>query len=97
MGLRRVGAVGLGHRARQEFARGMHRHVAASRGFRHGKLLQDTVTGHRLRARQEFARGRSRWCCGAGVHMRIIVKFGEALPCVKSHVSRTARAIFVVM
>ena len=33
---------------------------------RHGTLLLDTVTGHRLRARQEFARGRSRWCGGAG-------------------------------
>ena len=44
--LRRVGAVGLGHRARQDFVRGMHRHVALSRGFRHGTLLQSTVTGH---------------------------------------------------
>ena len=44
--LRRVGAVGLGHRARQDFARGMHGHVALSRGFRHGTLLQSTVTGH---------------------------------------------------
>ena len=32
----------------------------------------------------------------SGVHMGIIVKFSEALPCVKSHVSRTAGAIFVV-
>ena len=32
--------------ARQEFARGMHRHVALSRGFRHGTLLQSTVTGY---------------------------------------------------
>ena len=31
-----------------------------------------------------------------GVHMGIIVKFSEALPCVKSHVSRTAGAIYVV-
>ena len=43
---RRVGAVGLGNRAREDFARGMHRHVALSRGFRHGTLLQSTVTGH---------------------------------------------------
>ena len=43
--LRRVEAVGLGHRAREDFARGMHRHVALSRGFRHGTLLQSTVTG----------------------------------------------------
>ena len=42
MVLRRVGAVGLGHRARQDFARGM----ALSRGFSHGTLLQSTVTGH---------------------------------------------------
>ena len=42
----RVGDVELGHRALQDFARGMHRHVALSRGFRHGALLQSTVTGH---------------------------------------------------
>ena len=29
------------------------------------------------------------------VHMGIIVKFSEALPCVKSHVSRTAGQIYV--
>ena len=46
VGLRRVGAVGLGNRTRQEFARGMHRHVAVSRGFGQGTLLQSTVTGH---------------------------------------------------
>ena len=46
VGMRRVRAVGLGHRARQDFVRGMHRHVALSRGFRHGTLLQSTVTGH---------------------------------------------------
>ena len=46
MGLRRVGAVGLGHMARQEFARGMHRHVALSRESLHGALLQGTVSGH---------------------------------------------------
>ena len=32
----------------------------------------------------------------SGVHMEIIVKFSEALPCVKSHVSRTSGAIYVV-
>jgi len=32
----------------------------------------------------------------SGVHMEIIMKFGEALPCVKSLVSRTAGAIYVV-
>ena len=46
MGLRRAGAVGLGHMARQEFARGMHRHVALSRESLHGALLQGTVSGH---------------------------------------------------
>ena len=46
VGLRRVGAAGLGNRTRQEFARGMHRHVAVSRGFGQGTLLQSTVTGH---------------------------------------------------
>ena len=44
--LPRVGAVGLGHMARQDFAREMHRHVALSRGFRHGTLQHGTVTGH---------------------------------------------------
>ena len=46
VGLRRVADAGLEHRARQDFARGMHRHVALSRGFRDGTLLQSTVTGH---------------------------------------------------
>ena len=32
----------------------------------------------------------------SGVHMGIIVKFREALPCVKSPVSRTSGAIYVV-
>ena len=32
----------------------------------------------------------------SGAHMGIIVKFSEALPCVKSPVSRTAGAIYVV-
>ena len=33
----------------------------------------------------------------SGVHMGIIVKFGEALPCVKSPISRTAGSIYAVM
>ena len=37
------------------------------------------------------------WHCDTGVHMGIIVNFGEALPCVKSPVSRTAGTIYVVM
>ena len=52
-----------------------------------------------------------RWCRGmahhcpaphghgiatSGVHMGIIVKFGEALPCVKSPFSRTSGTIYVV-
>ena len=32
----------------------------------------------------------------SGVHMEIIMKFGESLPCVKSLVSHTAGAIYVV-
>ncbi len=32
-----------------------------------------------------------------GVHMEIIVKFSESLPCVKSPVSRTAGTISVVL
>ena len=33
----------------------------------------------------------------SGVHMEIIVKFSEALPCVKSPVSRTSGTIYMVM
>ena len=36
------------------------------------------------------------WHCDTGVHMGIIVKFGEALPCVKSPISRTSGPIYVV-
>ena len=36
------------------------------------------------------------WHCDTGVHMEIILKFSEALPCVKSPVSRTAGPIYVV-
>ena len=50
VGWRRVGAVGLGHRERQEFERGMHRHVALSRGPVTGHCYrvqsQGTVTGY---------------------------------------------------
>ena len=46
--LRRVGAVGLGHRARQELERGMHRHVALSRvpvtGYCHESLPRISAT-----------------------------------------------------
>ena len=38
--------VELGHRARQEFERGRHRHVALSHESLQGALLQGTVTGH---------------------------------------------------
>ena len=48
--LRRVGAVELGHRARQDFARGMHRHVALSHGPVTGHCYkipsQGTITGY---------------------------------------------------
>ena len=62
----------------------------------------------RVRAREEPI---VRWCRGmahhcqephvhgtatSGVHMGIIVKFSEALPCVKSPVSRTSGPIYVV-
>jgi len=57
VGLRRVGAVGLGHMARQEFARGMHRHVALSRESLHGALLQGTVSGHGKSSRAGGADG----------------------------------------
>ena len=48
---------------------------------RHGTSLPDTAWT---------------WDCDTVVHMGIIVKFSEALPCVKSPVSRTAGAIFVM-
>ena len=35
------------------------------------------------------------WHCDTGVHMEIIMKFGEALACVKSPISRTAGTIYV--
>ena len=76
-------------------------------------IAQGGSCGVGNRARQEFARGRSRWCGGAGAwhitarhrmdmalqhrDMGIIVKLSEALPCVKSHVSRTSGTIYVVM
>ncbi len=72
----------------------------------------DVELGHRgmtiIRAREKpmvrWSRGMAHHCqtphghgtATSGVHMGIIVKFSEALPCVKSHVSRTAGAIFVV-
>ena len=36
------------------------------------------------------------WHCDTGVHMGIIVKFSEALACVKSPVSRKSGPIYVV-
>ena len=107
--LRRVAVVGLGNRARQEFASGMHRHVVLSRESLHGALLQGTVSGHGKSSRAGGADGAMAqghgtslpstawtWHCDTGVHMGIIVKFSEALPCVKSPVSRTAGRIYVV-
>ena len=60
----------------------------------------------RVRAREEpmvrWRRGMAHHCqaphghgiATSGVHMGIIVKLSEALPCVKSPVSRTAEAIY---
>ena len=45
-GIAQSGSCGVGNRARQDFARGMHRHGAQLRGFGHGTLLQSTVTGY---------------------------------------------------
>ena len=62
----------------------------------------------RVRAREEpivrWRRGMAHHCqaqhglgtATSGVHIGIIMKFGEALACVKSLVSRTAGAIYVV-
>ena len=62
----------------------------------------------RVRAREEpmvrWRRGMAHYCqaphghgtATPGEHMEIIVKFGEALPCVKSPVSRTSGTIYVV-
>ena len=61
VGLRRVRAVGLGHRARQELERGMHRHVALSRGPVTGHCYwipsQGTVSGHDKSSRAGGADG----------------------------------------
>ena len=62
----------------------------------------------RVREREEpmvrWRRGISRPCPAShrhgtatpGVHMEIILELTAALPCVKSHVSRTSGAIYVV-
>ena len=68
-------------------------------------------TGHDNNSRAGGADGAVvQWCSGmahpcqaphghgiatSGVHMEIIMKFSEALPCVKSHVSRTSGPIYV--
>ena len=78
--LRRVGDVELGHRARQEFARGRSRRCDGVGAFIVPALHRIDMALRHL-----------------GCHMGIIVKFGEALPCVKSPVSRTSGAIYVVM
>ena len=80
VGLCRVRDVGLGYRARQEFARAGGADGAVAQG--HGTSLPGTA-GHGIAT--------------SGVHMGIIVKFSEALPCVKSPVSRTAGTIYAVM
>ena len=76
-----------------------------AQGGRCGVRTQGTT---RFRAREEpmvrWRRGMAHHCqaphghgtATPGVHMEIIVKFGEALPCVKSPISRTAGAIYVV-
>ena len=45
-GIAQSGSCGVGNRARQDFARGMHRHVALSRGHFYRVQSQGTVTGH---------------------------------------------------
>ena len=72
----------------------------------------DVELGHRgktrVRAREKpmvrWRRGMAHYCqaphgqgtATPGEHMGIIVKFSVALPCVKSHISRTTGAIYVV-
>ena len=78
---------------------------AIAKGGSCGVRTQGTA---RVRTREEPM---VRWCRGMAhpcqaphghgiatseVHMGIIVKFSEALPCVKSPVSRTSGAIYVV-
>ena len=66
---------------------------------RHGTMLLDTVSGHDKSSRAGGADGAMAqghgtslpgtawtWHCDISVHMGIIVKFSEALPCVKSPV-----------
>ena len=75
----RVAAVGLGHMARQELARGRSR-------WCDGAGAWHITARHRMDMALRHL----------GCHMGIIVKFSEALPCVKSPVSRTAGPIYVV-
>ena len=77
--LRRVAVIGLGNRARQEFARGRSRWC-------------DGAGAWHITARHSM----DTWHCDIMGEHGIIVKFGEALPCVKSPVSRTSGAIYVV-
>ena len=79
---------------------------AIAQGGRCGVRTQGTT---RVRAQEEpmvrWRRGMAHHCpaphrhgtATPGVNMGIIVKFSEALPCVKSPVSRTSGLIYVVM
>ena len=79
-------------------------------GHRHRAPSQGTVSGQNKSSRAGGADGAVMQGHGttlpgtagdgiatSGVHMGIIVKFSEALPCVKSPVSRTSGTIYVVM
>ena len=72
-GIAQSGSCGVGNRARQDFARGMHRHVALSRDNAKLALLQGTVTGYRLRIPSQgtsyrvLARGTDMGLCYVGI------------------------------
>ena len=85
--LRRVGAVGLRRVGAVGLGTGQDKSSRAggadgAMAQGHGTSLPDTAWTHGIAT--------------SGVHMGIIVKFGEALPCVKSPVSRTSGPIYVV-
>ena len=79
-GIAQGGSRGFGNRARQELASGRSRWCDGAGAWH----IPPSPASHR------------HGTATPGVHMEIIVKFSEALPCVKSLISRTAGPIYVV-
>ena len=103
MGLRRVGAVGLGTGQDKISHAGCtdtwHCHVSPFTEHCYRIPSQGTVSGLDKSSRAGGADGAVAQGHGIATqgYMEIIMKFGEALPCVKSHVSRTSGTIYAVM